>query len=104
MLDVRELTPVVELEVNVREVIVKSGLLQTNTGRLGLQAKNSIDITLLVRSAKLSPLDSLGRVDASTVGLNSREGRDGNGLGDNAGDSKSCEELHGSECVNECPW
>jgi len=99
----KKLTPGVELEVNVRKVIVESRLLKTNTRRLSLQAKNSIDITLLVCSAKFSPLNSLGRVDASGISFDT-DSRDGNGRSDNAGDSECGEELHGSECVNECPW
>ena len=93
--------------MNVREVIVKSRLLQTNTRRLSLQAKNSIDITLLVRSTELSPLNSLGRVDTSAISLNGNgrvSSRDGDGRSDNAGDSECGEELHCSECVNECLW
>ena len=86
--------------MNVREVIVKSRLLKTNSRRLSLQAKNSIDITLLVRSTKLSPLNSLRRVDAKGISLDT-DSRDGNGRSDNAGDGERGEELHCSECVNE---
>jgi hypothetical protein len=61
--DMRKLTVIVELEVDVTKVIVQSTI-QPATRRFRLEANNRVEIALLVLGFKLSPFDSLARAFA----------------------------------------
>lgn len=83
------LTPGVELEVKMREVIVQAGL-ETHARGFSLEAQNSIDIALLISSIQLPPLNSLCRVRASLVRLGGSSDSWDNG----AGEGENGRELH----------
>jgi hypothetical protein len=76
--DLGEITVTVELEVDMSEVIVESTA-QAATRRFRLEAKNRVEIALLILGFKLSPFDSLRGMFAVLGSPVGRDCRDGDG-------------------------